>query len=221
MLQPSTAIILAGGEGTRLRHILGDTPKSLAAVNGKPFLHYLLQHLWLQGFQHFIIATGVGSTEVNEAAQAWARQHQPCRISISKESEPLGTGGAILQALGQVEEEHVLVVNGDTFFDCHFRNALPLHLDSNSPCTMLLLPMPQPDRYGTVALNTEGKVIAFHEKQPLAEGLINTGAYWINKAAMSAQPFPVAFSWEHEFLAKAAADGLLTAYESGGYFIDI
>jgi D-glycero-alpha-D-manno-heptose 1-phosphate guanylyltransferase len=221
VLQPSTAIILAGGAGTRLRHLLGDTPKSLAPVNGKPFLHYLLQHLWLQGFEHLILATGMGGETVAEGAMQWAAAHQPCRISISQESEPLGTGGAIMQALRYVEEENVLVVNGDTFFDCHFRNALPLHLDSNASCTMLLLPMPQPDRYGTVALNTEGKVIAFHEKQPLAEGLINTGAYWINTAAMSQQQFPGAFSWENEFLAKAADKGLIAAYESGGYFIDI
>jgi len=210
-------IVLSGGLGTRLRGVVGELPKSLAPVAGRPFLGWLLDNLELCGFSHIILSLGYGS----DAVQAFlAQRHSRAEIDCVVESEPLGTGGAIRFAHSLAREEQVFVVNGDTYFDLSFREMMEAHLESGATATLALKPMHGFDRYGTVSLAEDGSTIeAFREKAPCAEGLINGGVYLLPRDALEAMPEK--FSFEKEWLEKQVATGALAGYVSDGYFLDI
>lgn len=210
-------IVLAGGLGTRLRGVVGECPKCLAPVAGRPFLDWLLDNLELCGFNHILLSLGHGSDAVRAfVAQRASRAEIECIV----ESEPLGTGGAIRLALGHAREDSVFVLNGDTWFDVSFREMLEAHREGGATATLALKPLRGFDRYGTVTLGEDGRTIeAFHEKAPCAEGLVNGGIYLLRRDAL--QAMPERFSMEREWLEPQVATGCLAGYVSDGYFLDI
>src|SRR5690606_36931271 len=107
------AIVLAGGFGTRLREVVADLPKPMAPVAGRPFLAWLLDSLAVAGLRKVVLATGYMADTIEQFAGAsW----NGMALAYSREEEPLGTGGAVRLALGQVDPGMgVHVVNGDTF----------------------------------------------------------------------------------------------------------
>ena len=110
------AIILAGGLGTNLRSAISDRPKALALVQGRPFLAHQIDVLKRQGISRFILCTGYMANMVEEQFPA---QSNDMEIIHSRETEPLGTGGALRFALEKIspDEQPVLALNGDTFCD--------------------------------------------------------------------------------------------------------
>ena len=210
-------IVLAGGLGTRLRGVVGELPKCLAPVAGRPFLDWLLDNLELCGFHHIILSLGHRS----EAVQAFVAQRtSAAEITCVVEAEPLGTGGGVRLALTHAREKQVFVLNGDTWFDVSFREMLEAHCESGATATLALKPLRDFDRYGTVTLGEDGRTLeAFHEKAPCAEGLINGGLYLLQRDAL--QAMPEKFSMEHEWLEPKVSTGCLAGYVSDGYFLDI
>jgi len=111
----TTAIVLAGGFGTRLRSVVSDVPKPMAQINGRPFLERLLDYWAAQGVSHFILAVGYLAEVIIEH---FGDEFHGIPILYSIEKEPLGTGGGLLQALTFISKnETTLVLNGDTFFE--------------------------------------------------------------------------------------------------------
>jgi D-glycero-alpha-D-manno-heptose 1-phosphate guanylyltransferase len=219
------AIILAGGLGTRLREVTGELPKCLAPVNGIPFLHYLVNDLVAQGYQHLIFALGYRADLVEASLRTWrharlAKGDLP-RFSFSTETTLLGTGGAIRQALSFSANSQVLVANGDTLFRANLHAGYLQHQESRTPVTMLLKAMPDAGRYGAVQTDAEGLVVAFSEKQPGSAGLINGGLYWLDKSQLTFEGLPMAFSWERDFLPALVTAGRVKGVSDNGYFIDI
>ena len=108
------AVILAGGLGTRLRGVIGEIPKCMAPVDGKPFLQYQLE--WLSRFdvRHVVFSVGYLREQVMEFVQS---REWPFAVSFAVEKEPLGTGGGIRLALQKCKEKQVFVLNGDTFYN--------------------------------------------------------------------------------------------------------
>lgn len=210
-------IVLAGGLGTRLRGVVGELPKCLAPVAGRPFLAWMLENLELCGFTHIILSLGHGS----DAVRAFVAQRTSAsEIECVVEREPLGTGGAVRLALTHAREAQVFILNGDTWFDVPFREMLEAHRGSNATATLALKPMRDFDRYGTVTIGEDGKTIeAFHEKAPCAEGLINGGIYLMAREALEAMPEK--FSLERDWLEVQVSAGRLEGYVSDGYFMDI
>ena len=205
------AIVLAGGLGTRLRSVVSDLPKCMAPVSGEPFLSYVLEWLGRYGVSRVILSVGY----LKEAVMDWvsAREY-PFEVSFAVEEEPLGTGGAIRFALSKCRERKVIVVNGDTFF--------PVDLDAipfDSRITVALKPMKDFDRYGAVTITPNGTVAAFHEKEPVKEGLINGGVYALNGLDLSS--FPEKFSFEKDVLEPMSAKGKVGGWVSDRYFLDI
>ena len=189
------AVILAGGLGTRLRGVIGEIPKCMAPVDGKPFLQYQLE--WLSRFDV------VKSRE-------W-----PFAITFAVEKEPLGTGGGIRLALQKCKGKQVFVLNGDTFYNVDLNT-----LSFTAPVTLALKPMRDFDRYG--AVDWDGDLVTgFREKQPCAEGLINGGVYAIDRSQLDMSLFPKTFSFEREVLEPLADYGLVAGEVQDGYFIDI
>jgi D-glycero-alpha-D-manno-heptose 1-phosphate guanylyltransferase len=213
------AIILAGGLGTRLRGVIGeDTPKCMAPVVGKPFLHYLLQYAAEQGITRVVLSLGHKS----EAIITWLQAHQyPLTIDWVIETEPLGTGGGILLALTACETEQLIVLNGDTMFHIPLRaRLLDKHVRTGAETTIALKALRNFERYGTVELHDD-VITAFQEKAPHAKGLINGGVYCISKTALLNRNLPEKCSFEKDYLERFVGEGIFYGYEDPGYFIDI
>ncbi len=211
------AVILAGGFGTRLRDVVADTPKPMAPINDKPFLEYLFAYLSRHGVTSAILSTGYLHEKIE---QHFGSSHTSIRIGYSQEIEPLGTGGGIKLALAQADSEHVVVVNGDTFFDVDLGEMLTSHLSLNADLTIALKPMRNIERYGVV--QTAGsRVVRFDEKQATAVGQINGGVYILRKTLFDGFDLPENFSLEEGFLKKHIESLQIRAFVSDSYFIDI
>lgn len=213
-----TAIVLAGGLGTRLQQVVSDVPKCLAPIAGKPFLHYLLLGLQRQGIEHVIFSLG----HKHELVIDFLNASQICKSwSAVVESEPLGTGGAIRLAAASCFDSTALVVNGDTWFDVDLEAFAKAHAVHQSKFSLALKPMVAFDRYGTVEIDAAGWITAFREKSHCAEGLISGGVYAIEVAAFLQETAEGKFSVEQDFFQPRAGTQYLLGVPQPGYFIDI
>ncbi|MEO1261810.1 MAG: nucleotidyltransferase family protein [Bacteroidota bacterium] len=211
-------IILAGGLGTRLRSVVEEQPKSMAPINGKPFLEYLLDFLIKYEIEKVIFSVGYKS---NYILNHFANNYKSLSIEYAFEKEPLGTGGAIKNAMQFASGESVLVTNGDSLFLCDLAAQFNFHQKNKADLTLALKPMQNFERYGTVELNDHQRIVQFNEKQPTEKGVINGGVYIFEKSVFTAQPLPVKFSIEKDFFEKYLDRLNFYGYQDDGYFLDI
>lgn len=215
-------IILAGGLGTRLRSEVKDVPKCMATVAGKPFLWYLLKDLIkYKEVNRVILSVGY----LREAIFEWIDQvknEYPFEFDYAIEEQPLGTGGGIKLALNKVKDEHVFVLNGDTYFAVDLMRLYEAHFVSKKAITLALKPMEKFERYGTVDMEPEtGIILSFNEKKYCEKGLINGGVYVISKNANIFEGLGEKFSFETAVLEPQCARYQLLGVVQNGYFIDI
>ncbi len=211
------AIVLAGGFGTRLQSVVSDIPKPMAHVNHKPFLEYVLYYLQKNGITRVILSVGYKHEIIKDYFKS---SFAGMEVDYVVEDEPLGTGGAILKALSLINQSHVFVINGDTFFNIDLKELLSNHLNYQSDLTLSLKPMESFNRYGSVELNQNFKVIDFKEKEFVLKGNINGGIYVISKNIFDSFKLPSKFSFE-EFMHKNINDLNIYATIFNNYFIDI
>ncbi len=205
------AIILAGGFGTRLAHIVSDVPKPMASVCGRPFLRFILDDLQEKGVEKVILAVGYKWETIRDC---FGEHYRGMQLRYSVEDTPLFTGGAIKKALAQCTNERVLVVNGDTYFDVELGKLY----ETEAPVVIALKRMRDFSRYGTVCMQ-DGQITGFCEKQPCKEGLINGGIYLLHREILS--DMSDRFSFEADFLEQKVSALTMHGVESEGYFIDI
>lgn len=211
-------ILLAGGLGTRLRNTIGDYPKCMAPVNGKPFLHYIFQYLRQQKCRKVILSLGYK----HEVVTGWLKKENAVlETDYVIEEEPLGTGGGIQLALQKAREENVIVINGDTFFDIVLEDLFSFHKENNADTTLALKQMKNFDRYGSVTTNENGHILSFNEKKFVEDGWINGGVYIINRKNFLRRHLPQKFSFEKDFLEAFVDEQKFFGYKNEGYFIDI
>jgi len=211
-------IILAGGQGTRLRSVVSDMPKCMAPVTGKPFLFFVIEHFKKQGIDKFIFSLGYKY----EMIEAWVQEQYPqLQIQFSIEEEPLGTGGAIKLACSLATEKNVLILNGDTLFKIDANKLSAFHNLYGADCTLSLKPMQQFDRYGVVEINNGHSIASFKEKQQYETGLINGGVYALNIAGFLQEDLPAKFSFEKDYLEKYYNKRKMFGLVQDAYFIDI
>lgn len=208
-----TAIILAGGLGTRLKSVINDLPKCMAPINQIPFLTYLLKKLSFSGFKKVILCVSYLKEKVIEY---YGDNFENIEIVYSVEESPLGTGGAIIQALKSVTEEYAFVLNGDTYFDIDFKRMI----DINKDFVIAANYVDDVSRYGELIVK-EDVVINFLEKGTKKKGLINGGIYYFNKSFLLKFQFQKIFSWEKEFLEKHYSKLLFHCVSFSSVFIDI
>ena len=215
-----SAIILAGGLGTRLRSSVPDLPKPLAPVAGRPFLSHLLDRLIEGGLTNVTLAVGYRG-ELIEAH--YGDRYRDLHIRYSWETEPLGTGGALVQALRQteVEDRPVWVFNGDTLLTFDLPKAADFYRKKQADILILLKEMYDFDRYGIVETDADDRVTAFAEKAPRRHGWINGGVYLLDPQVLLGQSFPKRFSLEKDFMEAQLSELRCYAYRKTGYFIDI
>jgi len=214
------AIILVGGLGTRLRSELGPMPKAMVSIAGRPFLERLLIHLSLSNVRSIVLAVSYGRELIeghfNDGA-AFGVSIQYCR-----EAEPLGTAGALRNALPLIQKEHVLVMNGDSFLDVNYETLLRFHENHGEELTIVGVNRADCRDFGR--LQVSGRYLtSFVEKDHSdgSHGYINGGIYVFNRTLVEKILPGVVQSLETRFFPSwLAAGNRIPAYLVSQYFID-
>jgi len=216
----TTAIILAGGLGTRLKKVVQDLPKPLALIRGRPFLEYQMDFWISQGVTKFILSVGyLKQTIIDHFGDSYLT----ASIDYIVEDEPLGTGGALLLA-SQGLKETFLLLNGDTFFEVDLNNLIAFHKKQQSELTLSLFKSNQLGRYMGVDLEDSGEILSLQSGGNELTLLANGGVYLVNPLALKRlnyKPYTKS-SLENDLLPKfISLGGALYGLESSGKFIDI
>jgi len=219
------AILLCGGLGTRLRSVVSDRPKPMADIAGKPFLHYLVKMLSESGVKHLIFALGYMGEQIEAYFQSG--EAYGLSISYSYEDSPLGTGGAIRNALSNVSGENVLVLNADTYFHTDYESLLREQLKNKAAMTIASRKIEDISRYGAILKDESGRILRWNEKmspdqaEASCPGEINGGIYVMQKSLIEKIPEGKQ-SLENDCIPAWLKDGVyLQAISSDGYFMDI
>lgn len=221
--RPTELLILAGGLGTRLRKAVSDVPKPMAPVNGVPFLDHLMAYWRSQEVKRFVLSVGY----MAESIQAhFGDRYLDCSIDYLPESSPLGTGGAIRNAIinGRWSGRRLLVINGDTWFPIKLEKLVADADAMATPVTIAVKRVANNDRYGGVLVNENGKVDKFiSDGVGLGNPLINGGIYLADIATLAhhLRLRLGVFSFERDVLQELATSGLLGASLQNVEFLDI
>ncbi len=218
LLEVTTAAILVGGKGERLRSVVHDRPKVLAPVAGRPFLAYLLDQLCEAGMQKVVLCTGYLAEQVE---QAFGPRYGTLELLYSREDEPLDTGGALRLALRQFDCESLLVLNGDSYCDLDFSALLDWYEQKQCRATIVLAHLNDIRRFGSVRWLSDGTIIEFEEKGQQGIGWINAGVYIVPRQILAEISASSPVSLERECFPNLVQKHLLTAFPGGRRFIDI
>ena len=212
------AFVLCGGLGTRLRSVVSDRPKSMALVAGVPFLEILLRQLRDQGVREVVLGTGYMADQIEK--YFGDGKILGLALRYSRETEPLGTGGAVKLAERSLGDP-TLVINGDSYVDYDLAAMESTRARTDAALVMMLQSVPDVSRYGSVKIERDGRVKEFVEKGKLTgPGLINAGVYLLRKGVLAALPPGKPVSLEREIfpgLLREKVYGLV----SNGIFVDI
>jgi len=205
--------------GTRLRSVVGGTPKPLAAVGERPFLELLVGQLRHQGIRKLVFCAGYLAGEIEREFGDGGRWG--VAIEYSKEPSALGTAGAVKLAEPLLRDTpDFLVMNGDSFMQMDLRQLIEFHRRCRGIASMAVVQMKNEKRYGTVQFAPDGRVSGFAEKGAGASsGFINAGVYVFDRRIFGHIP-PGPASLEHDVFPKILNHGLFAA-EQHGVFIDI
>ena len=216
----TTAIILAGGLGTRLKKVVPDLPKPMALIRERPFLEYQMDFWISQGVTKFILSVGYLNHIIIDH---FGDSYHTASINYFVEDDPLGTGGALLFA-AQGLTETFLVLNGDTFFEVDLNNLIAFHKKQQSELTLSLFKSNQLGRYMGVDLEDNGEILSLQSGGNELTLLANGGVYLVNPSALKRlndKPYTKS-SLENDLLPKFISLGVgLYGFESSGKFIDI
>jgi D-glycero-alpha-D-manno-heptose 1-phosphate guanylyltransferase len=216
----TTAIILAGGLGTRLASVVPDMPKPMASVRGRPFLEHLMDYWIGQGVDRIVLSVGYKRQLIMDH---FGSSFRDVNVSYAVEEQPLGTGGGLLLA-AQGLSEPFLVLNGDTFFDVDLKVLSAFHLDHGSRWTFALFRTGDTDRYMGMDVADDWRIRSLTSSGKGAGQLANGGIYIVDPTALAASPAPPGskLSLEYDLLpAVMSSGGKLFGMESQGRFIDI
>jgi NDP-sugar pyrophosphorylase family protein len=214
----SEAIILAGGQGLRLRPLTSDMPKPMIMVGGHPIAER--QILWLRrnGISRVIFACGYRYEKIHEYFGDGEDFQVDVRYSVESEDKPLGTGGAIRQALKLVKSSPFVVVNGDILTDMEIGDLISWHKRRGFVCTIVAVPLKCP--YGILDVSKESdRVFGFREKPVFSDVLVNAGIYVLNKNV--ARFLPEMGDIERETFPQLAKAGSLGVYRLRGWWTTI
>jgi NDP-sugar pyrophosphorylase family protein len=180
------AAILAGGLGTRLRSVVADRPKVLADVGGRPFLTWWLDALADAGLEKIVLLTGYLGDQVEAA---FGPAYRGMNLVYSRESQPLGTAGALALARPFFQGGPVLAINGDSFFRADLAAYGEWFRAVGASAGLLLARVEDTSRFGRVRIEASGRVAAFDEKAgSTGPGWINAGVYLLAKSFMDRIP---------------------------------
>ncbi len=214
-------VILAGGFGTRVRHLLPDVPKPLAPVAGRPFIEWVVRFFARHGATEFVLSTGYLAEKIE--AHFARKPVRGVRVTCRPETTPLGTAGGFLNCVSTTtlaDHEAWLVANGDSLV---FADPTPLVsplANGDADAALLGLALDDAARYGTLEVGPDERLVAFREKQPGA-GVINTGVYAFTGKAIRGMPAKRPLSFETDVFPALAAAGRVAVARTQAAFLDI
>lgn len=214
------ALVLAGGEGTRLRPLTLTTPKPVLPLAGRPFLTFMLDWLHRHGVDEAILSLGFLSDAVHEVL---GDIQSGMRLRYVREDDPLGTAGPVRLAADEgLLDDRFLVVNGDVLTDMDLTAEIAEHERTGAAATLALIEVDHVSSYGVVPTNENGEVEAFLEKSegPAPTNRINAGAYVLEKSVTELIAPGRAVSFEREVFPQLVGNGLY-GWAADAYWIDI
>ena len=210
------AYILCGGFGTRLRRVLKGTQKAVVDIHGRPFLALVLAQLREAGVNCGVLCAHYRADQLAELLPALEAE-SGLSLQLVVEEAPLGTGGAVLNALFHVPPQgRYLVLNADTFLD---PNAYRLALDAEHE-TLVGVEVEDRSRYGSLRCSAQGEVLGFEEKGQSGPGLVNAGVYGFTAGALGGLPISNC-SMEQDLLPSLIRQHRLYVRQYSGAFVDI
>lgn len=216
------ALVLVGGEGTRLRPLTWTTPKQLLPVAGVPTIERVVSHLSGHGVDHVVLSMGYRPDAFVEAYPDGRCAGVPITYAI--EPELLDTAGAVrFAAMEAGVDDTFLVVNGDVLTELDVGGLVSFHRRRSAMATISLTPVEDPSAFGVVPTDDEGRVTAFIEKPAPGEAptkLINAGMYVLEPSVVDLVPGGRRVSIERETFPTLVASGDLYALASDAYWID-
>ena len=216
------ALVLAGGEGTRLRPLTLTVPKPVMPLAGRPFLTFMLDWLARHGVDDVLLSCGFMGDAVQRVLGS---QRDGTRLRYVTEDEPLGTAGPVRLAADRgLLGERFLVLNGDVLTDLDLSSELAEHERTGARATLALVAVDDASSYGVVPTAPDGRVEAFLEKGETGAAAptdrINAGAYVLEREVVKRIPAGRAASFEREVFPGLVGEGL-HGFEADGYWIDI
>jgi mannose-1-phosphate guanylyltransferase len=211
------ALVLVGGEGTRLRPLTETTPKPALPIAGRPMIAYMIDWLASHGVDEVVLACGFKAERLEEVLG----EGEPGgpRLRYLTEPQPLGTAGAIRFA-AELLEDRFLAMNGDVLADLDLSELIGVHEEKGATATMGLHPVDEAADYGVVELADDGAVTAFLEKGRSGPGEINAGCYCLERSILDLIPPDRAVSIEREIFPQLVGKGLY-GVRLDGYWLDI
>jgi D-glycero-alpha-D-manno-heptose 1-phosphate guanylyltransferase len=214
----ATAVILAGGLGTRLRAVVADRPKALAPIAGRPFLSYLLDQLRAAGIRRVVLCIGHLGEQIRAV---FGSSYRGIDLVYSQEPSPIGTGGALRHALPLLGESPLLVMNGDSYCAVDLGELWSWHHLRSAPASLVAVDVADASRFGRIEVDRADRVIGFHEKSTDAiAGRVNGGVYLVAPELIARIPAGGPVSLEREVFPGWIEEGLY-AFSANARFIDI
>jgi mannose-1-phosphate guanylyltransferase len=215
------ALILAGGEGTRLRPLTSTIPKPVVPLAGQPFISYMIEWLHRHGVDDVILGCGFMAEGVRSVLGDGAELG--VRLRYLEEPRPLGTGGA-LKFAEDLLDERFLMLNGDVLTDMDLTAQIAEHERTGARATLALIAVEDPSAYGLVRRAEDGSVTEFVEKPGPEQhqiALVSAGAYVLEREILDTMaPAGTNISIEREVFPGLVGNGLF-GYEASGYWLDI
>lgn len=217
-----TAIILAGGLGTRLRATVPDIPKPMAPINGRPFLEYLLDYWIKQGVTLFILSVGYRHEIISGY---FGNSYRGAELEYIIETAPLGTGGGFLLAAQKItKDQPFLLLNGDTYFEVNLAELVEFSLVNDADWCFSLFNSTEEGRYMGMGVSQLGEIISLKSGETFPGSLANGGVYLIQPRVLSDISIVLGekVSLEDDIFSDAIqSEQRLFGLECSGTFIDI
>jgi mannose-1-phosphate guanylyltransferase len=213
------ALILAGGEGTRLRPLTSTVPKPVLPLANKPFISFMLDWLHGHGYEDIVMSCGFLSAQVRSVL---GEGDGRMRIRYVDEQSPLGTAGAVKHAAGLLGERFA-VLNGDVLTDFDLSSLRDFHRERGAVATIALIPVDDPSAYGLVRTADDGAIQTFLEKpkpKQIDTDQINAGAYVLEREVLDRIEPGRMTSFEREVFPALIGSGLY-GFRASGYWLDI
>lgn len=177
-----SAIILAGGLGTRLRSAVPDLPKPMAPIGTRPFLEYQLDYWIAQGVSHFVLSVGYRHEVI---VDYFGCRYKGAELDYAIEKTPLGTGGGLLLAAEKIDDDTpFLLLNGDTYFAVDLKTLIGFSQASNADWGFSLFRTDEVGRYMGMDVSPQGLITSLKSGSGQPGRLANGGVYWVRSRAL-------------------------------------
>ena len=215
------AVIMAGGEGTRLRPLTCDCPKPMARLCGRPIMEYILELLAKNGIREAAVSLRYRPEDIRSY---FGEEFAGVRLSYTVEDKPLGTAGGVRNAAG-VPKDDILIMSGDALCDFNLSAAIRYHREKKAAATLLTTHVADPREYGLVVTEPSGRIRGFVEKPGWAQSVtdaVNTGVYILSPEAVSLIPPDGEYDFGRNlFPLMLSKDMPLYGFDADGYWCDI